>query len=100
MLLKSVKREWANTYVSTSGMEELEAEARCGTKHIKWLFPIHFLFWTNILLFFFLECCNTTTLPVKLQLTGHYFSRNNVSGNSTVLPPGTFPAEYPQIHLC
>jgi len=37
---------------------------------------------------------------VKLQLTGHYFSRNNVSGNSTVLPLGTFSAECPQIQLC
>lgn len=98
--MKSVIREWANTYVSTSGMEEPEAEAGCGTKYINWLFPVHFLFWTNILLFSFLQCCITITLPVKLQLTGHYFSRKNVSSNSTVLPLGTFPAEYPQVHLC
>lgn len=63
MELESVGREWANTYMSTRGTEEPEAEARCGTEHINWLFLFHFLFWTNILSFSFLQCCITTTPP-------------------------------------
>lgn len=89
-----------NNFTATRSIEEWEAEARYGTKHTNQQFPVYFLFWTNIFLFLFLQCSIIATLSVKLQLTGYYFSRNNLSGITTVLPLGTVPAEYPQIHLC
>lgn len=83
-LIESSNKGVGSNFMATRSTEEWEAEARYGTKHTNQQFSVHFLFWANIFLFFVL----------------HYFSRNNVSGTTTVLSLGTIPAEYPQIHLC
>lgn len=76
------------------GVSQTRHEAH-GTKG---LFPVHVLFQTG---YFFpfpvLHHCHTS-YEVAVDRTLIY--QKKCGGKSAVLPPGTLPAEYDQIHLC